>query len=147
MTEDQIKILDLINLWVEGFVMVSFHDVCTIKLSMILSQTVIGTLGFIGNSLAIFVLTSSEVRNSFNLMLACLATFDNIFILITLLDYGLIKNYLWPLDYGNNTYALLFPKFLYPLNSIFLTSSILLTLSIAYERFLYISNLIFGLDR
>ena len=134
MTEDQIKILDLINLWVEGFVMVSFHDVCTIKLSMILSQTVIGTLGFIGNSLAIFVLTSSEVRNSFNLMLACLATFDNIFILISILDYGLVKNNLWPFEFGSNAYTVLFPKFLYPMNSIILTSSIFLTVSIAYER-------------
>ena len=115
--------------------MVSLLKEKFLKSHEIMSQTLIGSFGFIGNILAIMVLTSTEVRNSFNIMLACLATCDNIFILITLLDYGLIKNYLWPLDYGNNTYALLFPRFLYPLNSIIMTSSILLTLSIAYERF------------
>ena len=105
-----------------------------LKSYVMMSQTLIGSLGFIGNILAIIVLTSSEVRNSFNLMLACLATFDNIFILISILDYGLVRNNLWPFEFGSNAYTVLFPKFLYPMNSIILTSSIFLTVSIAYER-------------
>ena len=42
--------------------------------------------------------------------------------------------FLWPFDINSEVYAILFPKFLYPLNNIIFNCSIFLTIVIAYER-------------
>jgi hypothetical protein len=40
----------------------------------------------------------------------------------------------WPLSMESEEYALIFPKWLYPINNISLTLSILLVMLIAHER-------------
>jgi hypothetical protein len=40
----------------------------------------------------------------------------------------------WPLSEESEEYALIFPKWLYPINNISLTLSILLVMLIAHER-------------
>ena len=81
------------------------------------------------------------MKNSFNHLLIVLACFDNIFLVFCLLDYSLARVFHWyvcmlekrflrfdpiikeififrPLSDTGEMYALMFPKFLYPLNSI-----------------------------
>ena len=45
-----------------------------------------------------------------------------------------IIEFQWPFSYDSEFYAILFPKFLYLVNSIIFNSSIFLTIVIAYER-------------
>ena len=40
----------------------------------------------------------------------------------------------WPFDLDSEIYAILFPKFLFPINNIIFNASIFLTIVIAYER-------------
>ena len=58
---------------------------------LLLLQTVIGSLGVVGNLVSIVVLTSSEMRNSFNLLLSCLASIDILFIILAVLDYSFAR--------------------------------------------------------
>ena len=51
----------------------------------------VGSLGVLGNIISIIVLTSTEMRNSFNLLLSCLAFIDILFIIIAVLDYSLAR--------------------------------------------------------
>ena len=66
---------------------------------------------------------------------------------VCLSDYGMYKLasqlkksffcllvFQWPFDFNSEWYAILFPKFLYPLNNIIFNCSIFLTIVIAYER-------------
>ena len=113
-------------------------------------QTCVGTFGIIGNIFIILVLSTNEMRNSFNHLLIVLSTFDILFIFFAILDYGMARGKLfwftismsffcllvfqWPFDFNSEWYAILFPKFLYPLNNIIFNCSIFLTIVIAYER-------------
>ena len=110
-------------------------------------KTIVGVFGLLGNTFNIFILTSTEVRNTFNLMLACLSIFDNIFIIISILDYGLFKNFIWPFDEGSDLYSVMLAKILFPLNNIFLTASIFLTISIAYERYIFCKMIILQINK
>ena len=46
----------------------------------------------------------------------------------------IVSEFRWPFHNDSELYAILFPKFLFPLNNIFFSSSIFLTIVIAYER-------------
>ena len=45
----------------------------------------------------------------------------------------------WPFSHESEVYAIMFPKFLFPVNNIIFNSSIFLTIVIAYERYLIAS--------
>lgn len=72
----------------------------------------------------------SDMRNSFNLLLIALATFDNIYLFggfITQISLIAGQQFTWQI--------VLFPYLLYPLNTIAMTGSIFLTVAIALERY------------
>ena len=96
------------------------------------------------------------MRNSFNLLLIVLSSFDILFIAIAILDYGIARGnihflflqnhrisfdfnrtsvFQWPFSHSSELYAIMFPKFLFPVNNIIFNSSIFLTIVIAYERY------------
>jgi len=95
----------------------------------------IGLFGFLGNTLTIFILSRKEMKNSFNRLLVALAVFDNIFICFLLLDYCFVRVFSWPFSQVSYLYILLFPKFIFPLNNIFLCCSVYLICCIAMERY------------
>ena len=91
--------------------------------------------GLFGNSFSIYILSSEDMKNSFNHLLIVLACLDNLFLTFCLLDYSMARVFQWyqklarviiriqicnfrPFSSTDEIYALLFPKFLYPLNSI-----------------------------
>jgi len=109
-------------------------EFCTFWLEGV-ALTCVGSFGIVGNLLIILVLSTNEMRNSFNLLLIVLSSFDILFIFFAILDYGMARVFRWPFDFNSEVYALIFPKFLYPLNNIIFNCSIFLTIVIAYERF------------
>ena len=70
------------------------------------------------------------MRNTFNFLLALLNFMDSCFLLGMILEV-LRNNF----RMDTNFHRLLFPYFLYPFNSIALTFSIFMTISIAFERY------------
>ena len=54
-------------------------------------QVSVGSLGVLGNILIILVLSTKQMRNSFNLLLIVLSSFDILFIIIAILDYGMAR--------------------------------------------------------
>ena len=97
-------------------------------------QVSVSIFGFFGNTFSIFILSSEDMKNSFNHLLIVLACFDNIFLVFCLLDYSMARVFHWPFSDTGEFYALLFPKFLYPLNNIAVSCSIFVTVVIAFER-------------
>jgi len=91
--------------------------------------------GFFGNCFSIYILSCEDMKNSFNHLLIVLACLDNLFLVFCLLDYSLARVFHWPFSNTGEMYALLFPKFLYPLNNITLSCSIFITVTIAFERY------------
>ena len=67
------------------------------------------------------------MRNSFNLLLIALALCDNTYVFFDILD----KNS----AFHTNLYIMMFPYFLYPFKMMAMTGSILLTVTIAIERY------------
>ena len=112
-------------------------------------QTGVGVVGILGNILIILILSTKQMRNSFNVLLIVLSVFDITFLIITILDYGLARGTTvyegggneclipalqWPIAYTSEVYAYLFPQFLYPVNNIIYNGSIFLTIVVAAER-------------
>ena len=54
-------------------------------------QTGVGVVGILGNILIILILSTKQMRNSFNILLIVLSIFDITFLIITILDYGLAR--------------------------------------------------------
>ena len=91
---------------------------------------VICSLGVVGNTIAILLLLSKSLRNSFNKLIATLAIFDLIYLMTMLLES------LKKLGLQTDTHIIISPYFLYPLNSISLMCSIYMTIGITLERFM-----------
>ena len=70
------------------------------------------------------------MRNAFNFLLALLNFMDSCFLLGMILEV-LRNNF----RQETNFHRMLYPYFLYPLNSFALTFSIFMTISIAFERY------------
>ena len=51
------------------------------------TQGIVGSIGMVGNGLSAYVLSSASMRSTFNHLLIVLAVTDNLFILLTVLDY------------------------------------------------------------
>ena len=77
------------------------------------------------------------MRNSFNLLLIALATFDNLFLMNGFIEQvPVIVGY----THRPEPLVLLFPYVLYPLNAIAMTGSIFLTVAIALERYIAVHH-------
>jgi len=95
---------------------------------------VVGLFGVIGNTLTICILSQKKLKNSFNRLLVVLALMDNLFIVLMIADYSLIRVFSWPISIKSGLYSYLFPKFVFPFNNILLCSSIYMICCIALER-------------
>ena len=90
--------------------------------------------GLVGNTISIILLLSTKLRNSFNKLLAILAVFDLIYLVTMMVDS------LRDLGLQTSFQTLMFPHFLFPLNSIALMCSIYMTLIVALERYMAVYN-------
>ena len=89
----------------------------------------VSLIGVVLNSVAVVVLSSSIMRNNFfNRLLICLAIIDNIYLLCEMSEVfrHLYRTY-------EQQYVLV--SFVYPVRSVFMTSSIYMTVSLALERY------------
>ena len=112
-------IVYMFRYWISGIVLVA-----------------VGVLGFILNITAIFMLSSRTASKIFfNKLLISLFTFDSIYILMEIMDrigfrFGL----------STQIHILMYPYLLRPLSKVSLTSSIFMTIAIAYERYVAIKR-------
>ena len=111
-TQEEMEFYSEFSWWLEGF-----------------GQTVLGCLGFIGNSIAIPILLSKNMSNIFNRMLTCLAIADNIFIICSVLEA--IRKYFG----STELHLLIFGSFLYQFHNMILCCSTYLTVMLAMERY------------
>ena len=88
----------------------------------------IGTLGILGNTLAIVLLQSERLASNFNRLLICLAVFDNLFIISSLLEA--IRRFVGTTLFHQLAFIYCF----YQLQSIALSCSINTTVVLAIER-------------
>ena len=107
------------------------------SLSFILNgvvKMILCCLGVVGNAISILLLLSVRMRNSFNKLLAILAVFDLVYLVTMMMDS--LR------DLGLHSYiqTLMFPHFIFPLNSISLMCSIYMTLIVALERYMAVYN-------
>lgn len=93
-------------------------------------QVILAVFGILGNILSCFVLTRKEMRNSFNLLLVTLATFDTCYLIGAILE-SLRKSF----HSASDVHILMFPYFLYPLYQTSMAGSIFMTVAIAFERY------------
>ncbi|TRY77346.1 hypothetical protein TCAL_17433 [Tigriopus californicus] len=106
-------VLDRFSFWVEGVILCVF-----------------AVAGIIGNSISAIILSGKNMRNSFNLLLIALAIYDN-----TYLFGSILESFRKRFDMLSDIHILLFPYFLYPVQMIAMTGSILMTVAIALERY------------
>jgi len=107
------------------------------QLSMVLVgglQLALSTLGLIGNTLSIVLLSSPLLRSPFNQLLRVLACFDLVY-LVTMILESMRK-----LGLETWLHLVIFPQFLHPLNAIAMMGSIYLTVGVALERYLAVYN-------
>ena len=100
-------------------------------------QLMISSFGIFANTASIIILSRKALKNFFNQLLVVLAVYDLVYCVTVLLE-SLSK-----LGVPSNTYNLLFPYLLYPLNSISMTGSIYMTIAIAMERYIAVQRPIF----
>lgn len=98
--------------WLEGF-----------------GQMTIGGIGFLANCVAIPILGSKEMSSMFNRLLTCLAIFDNIFIVCSVLD-GIRKHIR-----STQVHEYLFGYFLYQFHNMIMCCSTYITVVLALERY------------
>ena len=91
---------------------------------------VLGLLGLVGNIFSSFVLARKTMRNSFNLLLIVLAIYDN-----TYLVCSILQSFRKQFGLDSDLHTILFPWFLYPMQMMAMTGSILMTVAIALERY------------
>ena len=76
--EDYMSTWGICSFWMEGVLL-----------------TTIGTIGLIGNTVSIIVLSKSQMKNSFNQLLIVLAAFDSTFISLAIWDYAIFRAFRW----------------------------------------------------
>merc|ERR1711953_325383 len=82
-------------------------------------------------SCSVVMLSGKEMRNSFNWLLIGLACFDNVYLLGSILE-SFRKDF----EMETHTHVILFPYLFYPMQTIAMTGSILMTVAIAFERYM-----------
>ena len=88
-----------------------------------IASLILSCLGLLLNSLAVFILVSSKKSDSFNRLLACLAVFDNMYLLNGISES--IRGYLIQPNYY---YDFIFISFLFPFRSMKMFCSIYTTI-------------------
>lgn len=93
--------------------------------------TTIATLGFLGNTLSVYVLIKPSVPGIFSNLLTALATFDALFLVSAILTFGLPA---LSVEYKDHVFLTIFP-ISYGLSHTFRVGSVYSTLSVTLERF------------
>lgn len=93
--------------------------------------SVIGTVGFIGNLLALIVLSRKTIRDLFHKLLFALACFDLMYIVFGGINYT-FRSFKAQSDY----FTYLFPHVIHPFTHISLAATIFMTVAITIERYL-----------
>ena len=93
-------------------------------------QFIISSLGILGNTASIFLLTRKELHSFFNQLLVVLVMYDLVY-LVTMMLGSLIK-----LGVESDIHTMLFPYILYPLNAISMMGSIYMTMAVGLERYI-----------
>ena len=93
--------------------------------------SVIGTVGFIGNLLALIVLSRKNIRDLFHKLLFALACFDLMYIVCGGINYT-FRAFRAQSDY----FTYLFPYVIHPFTHISLAATIFMTVAITIERYL-----------
>lgn len=93
--------------------------------------SIVGTIGFVGNTLALIVLSRPSLRDVFHQLLFALACFDTLYIVCGGINYTFR-------GFGAHSeiYNYLFPYFLHPFTHIAMAGTIFMTLAISFERYL-----------
>ena len=96
----------------------------------------VGILGLVMNTIAIIILSSRAAnRIFFNKLLISLFTFDCVYLLMEIIERVRL-----PFGLATQIHKLMYPYFLRPLTKVSLTSSIFMTIAIAYERYVAIKR-------
>ena len=94
----------------------------------------ISIIGVMLNFITIFALLTSSMRNNFfNRLLICLAIFDNLYLFCEISEIARLKFYTFAQQY-------IFANFIYPIRSVFLCSSIYMTIALTLERYQAITS-------
>lgn len=94
-----------------------------------LGNLFVGVLGVVLNSITVIVLSTSTMRNNFfNRLLICLAVFDNLYLFCELSEVLRLRYYTFLQQH-------MFAYFIYPVRSVFLYSSIYMTVALTLERY------------
>ena len=94
----------------------------------------IGIVGVILNFITIVVLSTSTMRNNFfNRLLICLAIFDSLYLFCEISEVFRLWHYTYFQQH-------VFAKFVYPIRSVFLCSSIYMTIALTLERYQAITS-------
>ena len=99
--------------------------------------TIVGTIGLIGNTASIIVLSQSGMKNTFNQLLIWLAAFDSTFIIFAIVRCAIFDAFWWRwwrYQFVRTLYIYSFPYFIHPLTSISFMASIFTTVALSYER-------------
>lgn len=93
--------------------------------------SIVGTIGFVANILALIVLSRPSLRDVFHQLLFALACFDTLYIVCGGINYTFR-------GFGahSDIYNYLFPYFLHPFTHIAMAGTIFMTLAISFERYL-----------
>ena len=85
--EKEGEILDMFRYLVEGVFLVIKS--CSSEDNFTFSQVLFGLLGVIGNLLCIIIFTQKIAQKSFHHLMLCLAIFDLLYILMSIMLFGL----------------------------------------------------------
>ena len=98
----------------------------------------VSLFGLVGNSLSIYILHHKEVKlkRDFVEVLCSLATFDNLLLISTFFLFSLPT---WSGNYDSSVFPYTVP-YLYPTCNTFMTCSIYMTVCVAVNRYLDISD-------
>ena len=116
-TPDELTTLTLLSFLLEGVL-----------------QFIISSLGILGNTASIFLLTRKELHSFFNQLLVVLVMYDLVY-LVTMMLGSLIK-----LGIQSDIHLMFFPYILYPLNAISMMGSIYMTMAVGLERYIAVYN-------
>jgi len=92
---------------------------------------VVGSAGFVGNLLALIVLSRPQLQDVFHRLLFALACFDIFFIVFGGISYT-FRAFLVSTD----SYTYIFPYLVHPMSHISMAGTIFMTLAISIERYL-----------
>ena len=95
------------------------------------TRDMIAVLGIFGNAIIIVIRMQMHLRNTFNKLLVALAFFDN-FTLVIFIAISICKR--------ANMFHFIFAYFLWPLGNFAVRGSVLMTVVIAYERYMAVRH-------